>query len=65
MLTKPKDIFDPAFASSLFDEMAETYGFTNVVASLGFTVIWRRLCVSKIRGTSIKWVCDFMTGMGD
>jgi len=46
--------------------MSKTYGFVNLIASLGFTIIWRRVVFSKIAQSPAKIVVvDLMTGMGE
>lgn len=48
----------------LFDEMARTYGFVHLVASLGFAYFWRRACVRRLDGIEGR-VCDLMAGGGE
>ncbi|MBY0472121.1 class I SAM-dependent methyltransferase [bacterium] len=61
------DLYHPNRVTALFDEMSGTYGFVNLVASLGFTYVWRYVVVSKIskqKDTDIV-VVDLMSGMGE
>lgn len=59
------DIYDPTFVGRLFDEMARTYGFVNLIASFGFAHRWRRQCVRSIRIAPGSSVLDLMSGMGE
>jgi ubiquinone/menaquinone biosynthesis methyltransferase len=59
------DIYAPARVVALFNEMAATYGVVNLIASLGFTFIWRRILLRRVRIPSGARVCDLMTGMGE
>ena len=63
-MTRP-DLYDPTFVTSLFDEMARTYGVVNLVSSFGFTLLWRRQCLRSIRIDPSDEVLDLMTGMGE
>jgi ubiquinone/menaquinone biosynthesis methyltransferase len=45
--------------------MSKTYGVVNLIASLGFTLIWRRVVVSKLTKVEPDVVVDLMTGMGE
>lgn len=60
------NLYSAKTVSSLFDEMSKTYGVVNLIASLGFTLVWRRVVVSKLerRGSDLV-VVDLMTGMGE
>lgn len=60
-----RDIYDLSFVSSLFDEMARTYGFVNLVSSFGFARRWRRQCLRSIQIKHGSAVLDLMTGMGE
>lgn len=59
------DTYSAAFVSGLFNEMADTYGIVNLIASFGFTAIWRRICVAKLPARNESQVVDLMTGMGE
>ena len=59
------DLYDPAFVSRLFDEMARTYGVVNLIASLGFARRWRRQCLQSIPIPPNATVLDLMCGMGE
>ena len=59
------DVYDPNFVRSLFDEMAQTYGFVNLVSSFGFAWLWRRQCLHSIDIERSSTVLDLMTGMGE
>jgi len=59
------DIYEKAFVQSLFNEMASTYGLTNLISSFGFCERWRRQCVALAQIKPGMTVCDMMTGMGE
>lgn len=61
----PTDIYDPLFVTRLFDEMARTYGFVNMISSFGFSRRWRRQCLRSIDILPGSSVLDLMTGMGE
>jgi ubiquinone/menaquinone biosynthesis C-methylase UbiE len=66
MNSQPADLYSPRAVKALFDEMSGTYGVVNLIASLGFTLIWRRVVFSKISNRSPGLVVvDLMTGMGE
>jgi len=60
-----RDLYNPKVVSALFDEMSKTYGFVNLLASMGFTHIWRRFVVAKLDPRNGAVVVDLMTGMGE
>lgn len=61
-----KDIYSPSAVKELFNEMSTTYGVVNMVASLGFTIIWRKYVISKLDRTKRSEVMvDLMSGMGE
>jgi len=60
-----RDIYDPEFVASLFDEMAQTYGVVNLISSFGFARRWRRQCLREVEITECAVVVDLMTGMGE
>jgi len=43
-----KDIHDSEYVRDLFDRVSNTYGYTNYLASFGFTERWRKQCISKL-----------------
>ncbi|KAA3642398.1 MAG: methyltransferase domain-containing protein [Chloroflexi bacterium] len=59
------NIYSTSNVKALFDEMAETYGFVNLVSSFGFAERWRRQCVQQIEIIEDAQVCDLMSGMGE
>ncbi|MEM7813222.1 MAG: class I SAM-dependent methyltransferase [Planctomycetota bacterium] len=63
-MTEP-DLYEAQFVRGLFDEMAGTYGAVNLIASLGFCVVWRRQCARAIDVGPDDAVLDLMTGMGE
>ncbi len=60
-----KSLYDPNFVRRLFDEMSQTYGLVNLVASFGFAWLWRKQCVRAIDIEPNATVLDLMTGMGE
>ncbi|MEM9419516.1 MAG: class I SAM-dependent methyltransferase [Planctomycetota bacterium] len=63
--TTNNPIYDPQFVSSLFDEMARTYGIVNLISSFGFAKHWRHQCVAECPPRVGSRVLDLMTGMGE
>ena len=63
--TKTDRLYDAAQVSTLFDQMASTYGVMNYVTSFGFCARWRRVCVEAARLTPGADVYDLMSGMGE
>ncbi len=61
----PPDYYDPQFVSQLFDEMARTYGFVNLVSSFGFARRWRRQCARAVAVPTGARILDLMTGMAE
>ena len=59
------NIYDPRYVAGLFDEMAQSYGITNLISSLGFTYRWRRDCIAKAKISDNSRVVDLMSGMGE
>ncbi len=49
----------------LFDDMASTYGYVNLLSSFGFTARWRHQVVSGLPLASAGCVVDLMSGMGE
>ena len=60
-----KEIYDPKFVESLFDNMSGSYSKMNYITSFGFSERWRRQCVEEIEIEQGKTVVDLMTGMGE
>ncbi len=60
-----KNIYDPQFVSSLFDEMSKTYGRVNLITSFGFSYLWRKQFVQLANLQQGDVVYDFMTGAGE
>ena len=58
-------IYETSFIQGLFDEMAGTYGFVNLVASFGFAARWRKQCLRQVALEPGMVVLDLMTGMGE
>lgn len=66
LLERDGDLYDAKSVRRLFDEMSKTYGVVNLIASLGFTIVWRRVCVGKIKPRDhIENVVDLLAGMGE
>ncbi len=64
-MTSQRDIYSATFVKNLFNEMSHTYGVVNLVASFGFTYIWRRHCVRNVPPIENGCIVDMMTGMGE
>lgn len=62
-----EDIYDPAFVADLFDRCSANYRRWSFVSSFGFTEIWRRQCVSRLRPAQKNGavVVDLMAGTGE
>jgi len=58
------DIHSEAFVTSLFDEMAQTYGIVNIFSSLGFAYFWRKRAVEDTQAQALD-VADLMAGGGE
>ena len=56
-----EDIHAERYVKSLFDEMSKTYGAVNLLSSLGFAYLWRRLAVHSL-SKDCEVVADLMTG---
>jgi ubiquinone/menaquinone biosynthesis C-methylase UbiE len=60
------DIHDSRYVKGLFDRISTTYGYTNYLASFGFTERWRRQCVAKLPGLPPDSAgYDLMCGRGE
>jgi len=65
-LDKELDIYSPAYVKDLFDRVSNTYGYTNYIASFGFTERWRKQCVEKLGRLPTDAVgFDLMCGRGE
>ena len=62
---KLRDIYDPEYVKSLFDEMSSTYEAVNYLSSFGFTHRWRQQFIKKASIRPGMLVCDLMCGMGE
>lgn len=60
-----KNLYDPDFVTSLFDEMSKTYGVVNSLSSFGFCVVWRMQCANLIQYADDARVVDLMSGMAE
>ena len=49
----------------LFDQIAETYDFLNILLSLGIDRLWRKKIVKILKGETIEDALDMATGTGD
>lgn len=63
--TAAAEIYDAGYVRRLFDEMAPTYGFVNIVSSFGFCVRWRGRCLLDADVRPGDRVLDLMSGMGE
>jgi ubiquinone/menaquinone biosynthesis methyltransferase len=59
------DVYSEHSVKALFDEMSKTYGIVNLIASMGFTAIWRKRCLRSARPVPNANIVDLMTGMGE
>ena len=57
--------YDSESVRRLFDDMASTYGYVNLLSSFGFTARWRRQVVEGLPLQSAARVVDLMSGMGE
>ncbi len=57
--------YDSESIRTLFDEMASTYGYVNLVSSFGFTARWRHQAVDGLPLKMAECVVDLMSGMGE
>lgn len=65
-MDKELDIHDPAYVKNLFDRVSGTYGYTNYLASFGFTERWRKDCVRALGELPENAVgFDLMCGRGE
>jgi len=58
-------LYDPQTIKNLFDEMAGTYGWVNLISSFGFCRRWRRQCLRMVSIVPGGCAIDLMTGMGE
>jgi ubiquinone/menaquinone biosynthesis C-methylase UbiE len=60
------DIYDPDFVAHLFDRCSGNYRRWSAVSSFGFTWLWRRQCVARLRPPAKGAnVVDLMAGTGE
>ena len=60
------DIHDSGYVRDLFDRVSATYGYTNYLASFGFTERWRRSCIANLGCMAEGAVgFDLMCGRGE
>ena len=60
------DIHDSEYVKDLFDRVSNTYGYTNYLASFGFTERWRKQCISKLHQLEAHaHGYDLMCGRGE
>ena len=60
------DIHSSSYVRDLFDRVSTTYGYTNYLASFGFTERWRRQCIDKLGDLADGAVgFDLMCGRGE
>jgi ubiquinone/menaquinone biosynthesis C-methylase UbiE len=57
--------YDPDSIRSLFEGMASTYGYVNLISSFGFTARWRHQAVAGLPLAAADCVVDLMSGMGE
>lgn len=60
------DIYDVGYVRDLFDRVSTTYGYTNYLASFGFTERWRKQCIEMLGPLAPDAVgFDLMCGRGE
>jgi ubiquinone/menaquinone biosynthesis C-methylase UbiE len=60
------DIYDPRYVKGVFDRISQTYGYTNYLASFGFTERWRKQCIDRLPALPEGVTgCDLMAGRGE
>jgi ubiquinone/menaquinone biosynthesis C-methylase UbiE len=57
--------YDQESIRSLFDEMASTYGYINLISSFGFAARWRHQAVEDLPLSGAVCILDLMSGMGE
>ncbi len=57
--------YDSESIRNLFDDMASTYEYVNLISSFGFAVRWRHQAVAGLPLASAECVIDLMSGMGE
>ena len=57
--------YDTESIRALFDDMASTYGYVNLISSFGFTARWRQQAVTGLPLASADKGVDLMSGMGE
>lgn len=62
---RPQARYDSESIRTLFDDMASTYGYVNLIASFGFSARWRHQVVDGLPLASADCVVDLMSGMGE
>ena len=53
------------YSYKLFDQIAETYDFLNILLSLGIDRLWRRKIMRILQGEKVTNALDMATGTGD
>ena len=60
------DIYAPAFVKSIFDRCSSRYIAFSAICSLGFTIRWRKQCVSALQlDENAQTGYDLMAGTGE
>jgi ubiquinone/menaquinone biosynthesis C-methylase UbiE len=62
---RPHARYDSESVRTLFDDMASTYGYINLIASFGFAARWRHQAADGLPLASADCVVDLMSGMGE
>jgi demethylmenaquinone methyltransferase/2-methoxy-6-polyprenyl-1,4-benzoquinol methylase len=60
-----EDVCRDEYVGALFDRMGPTHDMVSWVSSIGFSSMWRRLCVSLRKVKPGDVVCDMMVGAGE
>jgi demethylmenaquinone methyltransferase / 2-methoxy-6-polyprenyl-1,4-benzoquinol methylase len=53
------------YSYKLFDQIAETYDFLNILLSLGIDRLWRKKIIRLLNKTKVDNALDMATGTGD
>ncbi|HEX5049674.1 MAG TPA: class I SAM-dependent methyltransferase [Gammaproteobacteria bacterium] len=65
-MAENRDIHSASYVRDLFDRVSASYGYTNYLASFGFTERWRRQCIDKLGDLADGAVgLDLMCGRGE
>lgn len=60
-----KPYYQDDYVRRLFDIMSVSYSKMNFITSFGFSEIWRKQCVKKVKTSNVEVVIDLLSGMGE